>query len=53
MYTGYSGETYVYACYIIVRVCICGKILFYLRDLQKGTSSLHKEMEKGLLSNFA
>jgi hypothetical protein len=28
MYMGCNGATYVYACCIIVRVCICGKILF-------------------------
>jgi hypothetical protein len=28
MYVGCSGATYVYTCCIIVRACICGKILF-------------------------
>jgi hypothetical protein len=28
MYTGFSGATCVYAYYIIVRVHICGKMLF-------------------------
>jgi hypothetical protein len=28
MYVGCSGETCVYACCIIGRACICGKIFF-------------------------
>jgi hypothetical protein len=29
------------------------KLFFYLWDLQKGTSSLHREIEKGLLCKIA
>jgi hypothetical protein len=35
MYTGCSGETYVYTCYIIVREHICGKILFLSMGIAK------------------
>jgi hypothetical protein len=46
MYTGCSGATYVYACCIPDRVCICGKICYFgFGRHKKGTSSLHREME--------
>jgi hypothetical protein len=46
MYVGCSAETYVYACCITNRTCICGKIYFFGSRIQKnGTSSLHREME--------
>jgi hypothetical protein len=47
MYEGCSGETYVYACCITDRAHICGKILFFGSGRnKKGTSSLHREMER-------
>jgi hypothetical protein len=46
MYMGCNGATCVYTCCIIVRVHICGKILFLSLGTAKRTSSLHREMEK-------
>jgi len=46
MYTGCSGETCIYACCIIDRAGICGKISFFGSGRhKKGTSILHREME--------
>jgi hypothetical protein len=53
MYLGCSGATYVYACCIVGKVCICGKMYFYLWGLQKGMKSMHREMEKGPLCKIA
>jgi hypothetical protein len=36
MYANCSGATYVYACCIIVRARICGKILFLALGFEKG-----------------
>jgi hypothetical protein len=52
MYVGCSGATCVYTCCIIDKARICGNC-FQIWDLQKGTSSLHREMEQGLMSKFA
>jgi len=52
MYAGCNGATYVYACCIIVRVRICGKILF----LSLGTTKMELKSRygngKGLMSKF-
>jgi hypothetical protein len=46
MYVGCNGETCIYTCCKFVRVRICEKILFLSLGSAKGTSSLHREMEK-------
>jgi hypothetical protein len=46
MYVGCNGETCVYACCLIGRGCICGKCVFWLWEVQKWTSSLHRETKR-------
>jgi hypothetical protein len=53
MYAGCSGETYVYTCFIVGKVCICGKNVFLALGFSKGMKSLHTEMEKGPLCKIA
>jgi hypothetical protein len=53
MYAGCSGATCVYACCIVGKVRICGKIVFLALGFAKRDSSLHREMEKGLMCKIA
>jgi hypothetical protein len=56
MYVGCSGATcaYMHVVYIEKNIYVWKNIfIFYLWDLEKGTSSLHGEMEKDLLSKFS
>jgi hypothetical protein len=53
MYVGCSGATCIYACCNIGRACICGNIMFLALGFAKETSSLHREMEKGLMCKIA
>jgi hypothetical protein len=47
MYVGFSGATCVYACILTCRSRICGKICFFSSGKsKKGTSSMHREMER-------
>jgi hypothetical protein len=45
MYAGCNGATCIYTCCIVVRVRICGKILFLSLGSEKGDFNLHREME--------
>jgi hypothetical protein len=53
MYIGCNGATYVYACCIVGKVCICGKNVFLALGFAKRDEILHREIEKGLLCNIA
>jgi hypothetical protein len=35
MYVGCNGATYIYTCCIIVRACICGKLIFLSPGIAK------------------
>ena len=53
MYAGCNGATYVYACCIVSRVPVCGKIQFLAMRTAKGDFMSAQGNGKGLLSKFA
>jgi hypothetical protein len=53
MYMGCNGATCIYTCCIIVRACICGKILFLALGTAKRDFKSAWGNGKGFLRKFA